>query len=202
MLTIKSKSDIIIPFEKMGDETWIENTKLILLAFAGNWQNKLPEPIPAEAIRIVEKRLDTTLPVNLKLFYQHFGIANISEQLQELDDIGWIQDIWKDQPEYGPDFSVEDKKHLPFLISFSDYLGNGNMFCFHSKTKEIYYFDHDEQPYLTKLFDDVSDYIKGCLISCQEDLFDQEIGQKKAEEWCEEILKDLFSEAVIQKWKY
>ncbi len=79
-------------------------------------------------------------------------------------EIGWIKNIWSEQPQYGPDFTEEDKIHLPFLVSFSDYLGNGNMFCFHSETKEIYYYDHDNRPYLTKMFDKIDDYLKGCLI--------------------------------------
>ena len=122
--------------------------------------------------------------------------------LQGIDEIGWIKDIWKDQPQYGPDFTAEDKKYLPFLVSFSDYLGNGNMFCFHSQTLEIYYFDHDTQPYLTKLFDDAGDYLKGCLISCQSDFFNQEIGQKTVDAWCEEILDGIYGHDVVRKWKY
>ncbi len=202
MIDIKSKSDIIIPFGKIGDENWLDKTKYIITEFADNWGNELSESISIEQLSELEKRLGTTLPDSLKLFYQKFGIANIGEQLQNFTEIGWIKDIWKDQPEYGPDFSDEDKKYLPFLVSFSDYLGNGNMFCFHCETKEIYYFDHDTQPFLTKLFDDASDYIKGCLISCQIDLFNQEIGQEKVEEWCEEILDEMFGEDIIEKWKY
>ncbi len=202
MIDIKSKSDIIIPFEKIGEENWFDKTELIITEYADNWGEELSEPISIEAIFELEKRLETTLPDSLKLFYQKFGIANIGEQLQSFTEIGWIQDIWKDEPEYGPNFSNKDKKHLPFLISFSDYLGNGNMFCFHSETKEIYYYDHDTQPYITKLFDDASDYIKGCLISCQVDLFNQEIGQEKVEKWSEEILDEMFGVDVVEKWKY
>ena len=202
MLEIKSKSDIIIPFEKIGEDGWTNKTELIIKELADNWDDDLQEPIAIDAITELEESLKTTLPNNLKLFYLKFGIAEIGEQLQDFDDIGWIKDIWKDAPEYGPDFTQDDNTVLPFLVSFSDYLGNGNMFCFHSKTKEIYYYDHDTQPFLTKIFDDVSDYIKGCLISCQSDLFNQETGQEKAEKWCEEILIELFGKEVVKKWQY
>jgi len=202
MIDIKSKSDIIIPFDQIGEENWSDKTEHIIQELANNWNNELTEPISEETIFELEKRLGASLPSNLKLFYQKFGIAKIGEQLQSIDEIGWIKDIWKDAPQYGPDFSKDDKKHLPFLISFSDYLGNGNMFCFHSETKEIYYFDHDTKPYITKLFNSVSDYIQGCLISCQSDLFDQEIGQEKVEEWCEEILDEMFGKDIVEKWKY
>jgi hypothetical protein len=202
MIDIKSKSDIIIPFDQIGEENWSDKTEHIIQELANNWNNELTEPISEETIFELEKRLGASLPSNLKLFYQKFGIAKIGEQLQSIDEIGWIKDIWKDAPQYGPDFSKDDKKHLPFLISFSDYLGNGNMFCFHSETKEIYYFDHDTKPYITKLFNSVSDYIQGCLISCQSDLFNQEIGQEKVEEWCEEILDEMFGKDIVEKWKY
>ena len=202
MIDIKSKSEIIVPFEKIGDDNWTEKTRIIISELAENWNDELKEPISIETISELENKLKSELPKNLKLFYLNFGIAGIGEELQDFSEIGWIKDIWKDEPQYGPDFTEEDKKHLPFLISFSDYLGNGNMFCYHNETKEIFYFDHDTQPYLTKLFDDVSDYIKGCLISCQAELFNQEVGQEKVEEWCEEILEKIFGEDIIEKWKY
>ncbi|MBW1296350.1 SMI1/KNR4 family protein [Aquimarina litoralis] len=202
MMDIKSKSEIIIPFENIGDENWSNKTEYIISELADNWGDELPPSISSQEIFELEKRLGTTLPDGLKLFYQEFGVANVGEQLQNFTEIGWIKDIWKDQPEYGPDFSDEDNKHLSFLVSFSDYLGNGNMFCFHSETKEIYYYDHDTKPFLTKLFDDVSDYLKGCLVSCQAELFNQEIGQEQVEEWCEEILNEMFDEHIVKKWRY
>lgn len=202
MIDIKQKSEIIIPFKKIGIDNWLANTKLIISALADNWGEDLKEPVTIESILKLEKKLTIKLPEDLKLFYQNFGIANIGESLQELDEIDWIKNIWKEEPEYGPDFSNEDKKHLPYLISFSDYLGNGNMFCFHSETKEVFYYDHDTKPYLTKLFTNVSDYIKGCLISCQTDLFNQETTQEKVAEWCEEILVEMYGESVVKKWMY
>jgi len=202
MIEIKEKDEISIPFEKIGDRNWVDKTKLILTELAENFGNELPVPVSAASIAKLETRIDTNLPEGLKLFYEQFGIADIGEQLQELDEIDWIGNTWKEHPEYGPDFSEKDKEYMPFLVSFSDYIGNGNMFCFHSETKEIYYFDHDTKPYFTKLFDDVSDYIKGCLISCQSELFHQETGQEQVEEWCEEILDDMYGEETVEKWKY
>ena len=202
MIDIKTKSDIIIPFERIGDSNWMTKTKLIIDEVAENWNEEPKKPILVNEITELEDRLKTTLPENLKLFYLNFGIAGIGEELQEFEEIDWLKNIWEDAPQYEPDFTKEDQKVLPFLISFSNYLGNGNVFCFHSKTKEIYYFDHDTQPYLTKLFDDVSDYIKGCLISCQSDLFNQDIDQDKVDDWCEEILEQLFDSEIVRKWKY
>ena len=150
MIDIKTKSDIIIPFERIGDSNWMTKTKLIIDEVAENWNEEPRKPILVNEITKLEDRLKTTLPENLKLFYLNFGIAGIGEELQEFEEIDWLKNIWEDAPQYEPDFTKEDQKVLPFLISFSNYLGNGNVFCFHSKTKEIYYFDHDTQPYLTK----------------------------------------------------
>ena len=171
MLEINKKEDIIIPFDKIGEDNWESKTQLIIQSIAENWDNELKKPISTQEIQELESRLGTTLPNSLKIFYQKFGLADIGEQLQDLKEIGWIKNFWADHPEYGPDFTEEDKIYLPFLISFSDYLGNGNMFCFHSETKEIYYFDHDNTPYITKMFNTVDDYLKGCLIFAQSDLF-------------------------------
>ena len=201
MININTKNDIIIPFDKIGDDRWEEKSKLIIESLAENWSNKLQEPISIAKIENLEERLGTTLPKGLKIFYNTFGIADIGEELQNFDDIIWIKDLWGDDNPYGPEFTKEDKISLPHLISFSDYLGNGNMFCFHNETKEIYYYDHDTRPYLTKMFDNVDDYIKGCLIFAQTDLFG-EVKQEEVEKWTEEITEDLFGKAIVRKWRY
>ncbi|WP_113652166.1 SMI1/KNR4 family protein [Pedobacter namyangjuensis] len=201
MLEINSKEDIIIPFDKIGEDNWESKTQLIIQSIAENWNDELKEPISIEEIQELENLLGTTLPNSLKIFYQKFGLADIGEQLQDLKEIGWIKNIWAEQPQYGPDFTEEDKIHLPFLVSFSDYLGNGNMFCFHSETKEIYYFDHDNKPYITKMFNTVDEYLKGCLIFAQSDLFG-DAEQEDVEEWTEEIVSEIIGEETVEKWRY
>lgn len=201
MIAINKKEDILIPFNRIGEQGWEINTKTILESIAYNYNDELKQPVATSDIEALEKRLGAALPDHLKLFYQTFGIAEIGEQLQDLNAIGWIKDIWAAQPEYGPDFTEEDKQHLPFLISFSDYLGNGNMFCFHSETKAIYYYDHDTQPNITKLFDTVDDYLKGCLIFAQSELFgDADMGD--VVNWTEEIVTELLGAATVKKWRY
>ncbi|NDV95426.1 SMI1/KNR4 family protein [Dysgonomonas sp. 521] len=202
MIDINKKSDIIIPFEKISDPDWAVNTRIIIESLAENWNDELPASKTDAEISDLENRLGTTLPGELKLFYKTFGVAPIGEQLQEFSEMGWLEDIWKDAPQYGPDFTEEDNQSLPYLISFSDYLGNGNMFCFHSETKEIYYYDHDERPYITKLFTSFGDYLKGCLILCQSDLFGSGVEQQDVDEWTEEIVSEIFGEGVLDKWRY
>ncbi len=206
MLEIYQKSDIIVPFEKIGENGWQEKTKIILEALADNWGNELPKPKTNEEITELEKRLNTALPNGLRLFYQTFGIADIGEELMRFSDIGRTNDIWfknGEYIEYAPDFNEEDKAVLPYLVHFSDYLGNGNMFCFHSQTHEIYYYDHESgAPYFTKLFDTADDYIKACLIHCQANLFGENIDEDEVMRWTEEITAEIFGKEVIRKWRY
>ncbi|ATA89932.1 hypothetical protein CAPN001_21680 [Capnocytophaga stomatis] len=197
MFEITKKEDIIIPFKKIGDENWEKNTRFILTADG----DELPEVVTEEEIQEIEKHLGAKLPDSLKLFYKTFGVADIGEELIDLKNISYLKEWWEEDAEYGPDFSEEDKKVLPYLVWFGDYLGNGNMFCFHTKTHEIYYFDHDTLPYLTKLFDDFSDYLKGCLIFLQLNYVSDE-KWAKFEEVLEEVVSEFISEEVIKKWRY
>jgi len=198
MLEISKKEHILVPFNKIGEENWKANTRIILESLAENFDDELAEPVSDDQIAELEKRLGTDLPSGLKLFYKTFGIAEIGEELQSFDDLDWIKNIWADAPEYGPDFTEEDQRSLPYLITFSDYLGNGNMFCFHTETKEIYYFDHDSAPYITKIFKSVDDYLKGCLVFAQTELSADE----QVEKWAEEIVVDLLGKDVVRKWRY
>jgi SMI1 / KNR4 family (SUKH-1) len=198
MIEIKKKSDIVIPFSTIGAKTWEINTKLIIASIAENWEDDLKPPIAESEIIATEKRLCTSLPESLKLFYKTFGIADIGERLQDLKDIRFIKELWESH-QYGPDFTEEDKAVLPFLVSFSDNTGNGNMFCFHSETKEIYYYDHDGETYLSKMFDTVDDYFKGCLIFAQAEL---DSTDEQTKEWAIEIVTDLVGKKIVEKWGY
>ena len=202
MLEINKKEDIIIPFDKLGDDDWKIKTSQIIEALAESWNDELKDPVSADEISELEARLGTTLPEPLKLFYQTFGLANIGEELLDFGDMGWLKDTGAADPEYGVDFTPEENAVLPYLVTFGDYLGNGNMFCFHSETKEIYYFDHDEAPYIYKMFNTVDDYIKCCLIFAQSDLFGENTSQEDVDEWTEEIVEQLIGKDHIRKWKY
>ena len=175
MIDIKSKSDVIIPFQTIGDENWQEQTEYILNEYARNWNLKCPKPISFQAITTLEQKLKTTIPEELKLFYTTFGLANIGEELLPINKIEYLSNHEAILQNYESFFTAEELATLHQLIVFSNSLGNGNKFCFHSETKGIYFFDHDSSPHLTKLFSTASDYIKACLINCQIDLFNQQL---------------------------
>lgn len=200
-MNINKKLDFIIAFNKIGDANWVENTQNILEQWADNWGDEfIKNPVSDEDIQALENRLNTTLPESLKIFYQTFGVVDIGEELLEIDKLKYISEWWKN-PEYSPEFSEEDLKILPYLVHFGDYLGNGNMFCFHSQTKEIYYFDHDTQPYFSKFFEDFSDYLYGCLLLIQSEIADTD-NPSQVTQWAEELIAERIGEAVLTKWRY
>ncbi len=204
MIKISKKADIIIPFEKIGNDKWHIKTKDILQEFADNWDEELKEPKSNEEIIALENYLGVELPKSLRAFYSVFGVANIGDVLLDFDEIDYISNIcgWFENPQYAPDFTENEKSLIPNLIAFSDGSGSGNMLCFHKETKEIYYYDHDTKPYFSKFFEDASDYIKCCLIFCQSEFFDEKIGIDTVEDWCDEVLNKLFGENIIDKWLY
>ena len=89
---------------------------------------------------------------------------------------------------------IEINKKEDILIPFNK-IGDSN---WEINTKEIYYYDHDEMPYLTKMFDTVDDYLKGCLIFAQNDFSES----REIDNWTEEIVVDLFDERTVKKWRY
>ncbi len=202
MLNIATKADIIIPFENIGDNDWLDNTKKIIDAIADNWNEDTAIAITNDKIAQLEKRLNIALPTDLAMFYKQFGIANIGEILLNIDKVDWLQNAWQGIEEMLADFSEQEKLILPNLIAFSECLGGGNMMCFHSKTHEVFFFDHENKPHLSKLFTNVSDYIKACLIYYQLDLFDINVGQDKVATWCYETLSENFSIETIEKWLF
>lgn len=79
------------------------------------------------------------------------------------------------------------------LLAFGDYLGNGNMFCFHRERREVYYFDHDSGEALTHMFDRVEDYLDALMILCLAEVY----GDDDA---VEALLTQCFGKQALQKW--
>ena len=197
MLTLRSKDDIIIPFQFIGEAGWDEKTRMLLEAYGEEWGESLTAPLSAQAVDAAEKRLGTQIPEPLALFYRTFGIADIGEELQVLENMLPLED-WAEGFDWDEWANDEEKALVPYLVTFSEYVGNGNAFCFHRQTGEIYYFDHDTAPHVTKLFDRADEYLKGCLIALQESFFSLD----NASEIVEEKLVELFGERCITKWMY
>ncbi|MDR1616068.1 MAG: SMI1/KNR4 family protein [Syntrophomonadaceae bacterium] len=196
MLTIRKKDDIIIPFIKQtGEEGWQAKTRIILEAIAEKWNSELPQPKAEEETVRLEAELQTSLPSSLKIFYQEFGVADIGETLQEWDDIKWLAGFWAAIPQLGPDLTEADQSVCPYLVTFGGCVNDSGIWCFHAETKEIYYFDYDERPHITKLYDSFDDYLKNCLILAQSELFANPATKKDVLRWGKEILEDMLSQS-------
>ncbi len=197
MRELRTKDDIIVPFEQIGEPGWEKTAGPLLAEHAEEWGSPMNRPVAESLIAATEKRLGTALPDDLKLFYRAFGVADVGEELQALENMEYLS-VWAEGFEPEEFMDPEQLALLPLLVTFSEYLGNGNAFCFHRGSGEIYYFDHDTAPHLVKLFDRAGDYLKGCLVKLQEAFF---VGGE-GEEITEEKLVDLFGEAVVTKWLY
>ena len=51
------------------------------------------------------------------------------------------------------------------------------------------------------MFDKVDDYIKGCLIFAQYQ-FPGQADEDQIQEWAKEIVGDMVSEEIVEKWYY
>ncbi|MFW1735332.1 hypothetical protein ACG94V_12685 [Acinetobacter sp. ULE_I001] len=69
MIEIDHKTDIIIPFNKIGEPGWDVKTHLILESLADLNNDEIAPAIDDEKILKLEQRLNCRLPESLKIFY-------------------------------------------------------------------------------------------------------------------------------------
>lgn len=195
-MEINKIEDVIIPRRVIGVESgWEEEIAPIIEAYAYNVYEEPAAPVSAEEISACEQRLATTLPQDLKLFYQRFGAAKLTEILCPLPEFFCLGD----NPAQLTDYTKEEQAVLKELVVFGEYLGNGNLWCFHKQTKEIYYFDHDTQPNINGMFATFYEYLQALLILTQGELGSHIEGIDKQ---CEEIVVSLIGQERVQKWLY
>lgn len=200
-LEIGKKEDVIIPFDNMEDPNWEVKTRLIIEGL--NESLGLTENVPPRTIQKIEeleKKLGTTLPSTLKLFYLTFGLTDlIDNQLFKFKKVQYFESrktpFWQRKPH----FEKKDLELLSHLINFSEFISEGNIFCFHRVTNEIYFIDFDDRPYISKMFNDFEDYLKCSLILAQTELYVDGLEQD-IQEWTADIVSDLIGKDVLSKW--
>jgi hypothetical protein len=197
-MTIEKIEDVIIPKKIIGIDTgWEDEILPILEAYADYLGDEMSEGNTAEDLKNCEKTLGTTLPNDLKLFYLRFGAALLSETLFEVDEFQYISADW---PQSMLDhYTKEEQNILSKLIVFGDFLGNGNVWCFHKDTKAIFYYCHDSQPNINQMFHTFYEYLQALLIFTQ-----GEIGQEieDFDKACEKLVVDLIGKERVQVWQY
>lgn len=171
-------------------------------AWLAQWENPSPlTPVKAEEVVALEQRLGCPLPPLLRTYHEQIGTLDLAETLCSVipakyasieplrDAYPGITDILDDAPDADQQWARVDQ-----LIVFGDYLGNGNMWCFHRQTGEVWYFDHDSSPMLTQIFSDVGQYLDVLMFMC--------LLTVHGEEDNEDLLREHLGDAVVEKWMY
>lgn len=182
------------PLDPVGRREWYG---AVLAAYAQLW-NQAPEaPADAAALSALEKRLACPLPPALHEYHREFGVLSLAERLCSvvpgdicieplLDAFPGIVDLAGAEAE----LELAEK-----LVAFGDYLGNGNLFCFHRETGEVHYFDHDGGALLTRFFASPEDYLDALMILCLAEIHDDD-------ESGEALLIERFGRELVHKWRY
>jgi hypothetical protein len=180
-----------------------------ILAYLSIWADNPTEadfkPANPQIIRKLEIALGCELPQALKNYHLNFGVTELAERLNKLDiddDYG-IKSLLDAYPGIvDMELSARDMADVQQMIAFGDYLGNGNMWCFHRQSQAIYYFDHDSAPVLTAMFDDVKDYLDVLMVMNIAHAHTDLDGTQDAIKLYEPLLNERFGKAFIKKWMY
>ena len=180
-----------------------------ILAYLSMWDDKPTEanfkPANPQTIAKLEAQLGCELPIALKNYHLNFGVTNLAERLNELDiddDYG-IKPLLDAYPGVvDMELSATEISEIEQLIAFGDYLGNGNMWCFHRQTQKVVYFDHDSAPVLTPMFDDVKDYLDVLMLMNIANAHADFAEVEDSIDLYEPLLIERFGKALIEKWMY
>lgn len=208
---MSAKSDTALPKNDIPPLVWPEFTDMneridwwrsCALAWSAEWNRHSPiSPVPASEIDALEQRLDCTIPSLLRTYHEKIGILDLAETLCSvkpapystieplLDAYPGISDILEEAANADQQWSLVNQ-----LVVFGDYLGNGNLWCFHRETGEVWYFDHDCPPMLTQIFSDVGQYLDVVMYKC--------LLTVHGEEENEEMLREKLGDALVEKWVY
>lgn len=179
--------------------TWY---RAVIAGYAALWEGHVSAPVlrPATVASLdaLEVRIGCALPPPLRAYHLQLGALSLGETLCDPAPTGAapIQSLAAAWPALGDMDLPEDQRALvPEMVVFGDYLGNGNMFCFHGRTGAVHYFDHDQAPHLVRFFDSTADYLDALmLLTLAEVHEDEETG--------EALLRQRHGDALVRKWRY
>lgn len=173
----------------------------VIKAYAALWEGHVSAPmltpVAEGAIQALEQQLGCALPAPLRQYHLQLGALSLAETLCSVQHGPvCIQPLLAAYP--GITDIYEDNLDLPLveaLVAFGDYLGNGNMFCFHRQDGAVYYFDHDTEPALTRFFDSTQDYLDALMLRCLAEVHDDDDAG-------EALLGARYGESLVRKWLY
>lgn len=184
------------------------------------WMDEEPAqvtPCSRAELRLCEWRLGCALPQSLRDYHLQLGVLDWAERLlavrfdreepdEDMDAIGPVQVVFPGIADIvemaGPQEAVALTTAIGELVAFGDYLGNGNLWCLDHRDGSVWYLDHDSSPLLTRVFDDVGDYLDALAVKslCTAHVTAQ--GKDDGDELAEQLLAQRLGRALIRKWMY
>ena len=159
-------------------------------------------PASRAALDDCEQHIGCPLPPMLRAYHERIGVEYLAEIINPPERIEPLLDAFPGLEDILEDMSAEQaaatRALAEQLIAFGDYLGNGNLWCFHRQTGQVWYCDHDTGECLSQIFDDVRDYLDAVMILSLAEAHDPEDGHEAAES----ILRQRLGDAVMEKWMY
>ncbi|URN87432.1 MAG: SMI1/KNR4 family protein [Pseudomonas protegens] len=168
-------------------------------AYGALWEGHVNEPeltpVSEDALQALEQRLGYPLPRSLRDYHRQLGVLSLAEVLCSVGPGHTpIQPLLEAYPgivEIGDvDLVLAGK-----LVAFGDYLGNGNLFCFHRESGAVYYFDHDTGAALTRFFDSPEEYLDALMLLCLAEVYDDD-------DAAEALISQRYGEDLVRKWRY
>lgn len=173
----------------------------VIGAYGALWEGHVNQPqlspVAEDALLALEQRLGCRLPPSLRDYHRQLGVLSLAEVLCSVEPGNiCIQPLLEaypgivDIPESDLDLTLAHQ-----LIAFGDYLGNGNLFCFHRESGAVYYFDHDTGAALTRFFDSPEEYLDALMLLCLAEVYDDDDGG-------EALISQRYGEDLVRKWRY
>ena len=139
----------------------------------------------------------------LRAYHQHIGVEYLAEIINPPERIEPLLDAFPGLEDILEDLSAEQAASTRALagqlIAFGDYLGNGNLWCLHRQTGQVWYCDHDTGECLTPIFDNVRDYLDAVMILSLAEVHDSD---DENHETAEKMLRQRLGDAIVEKWMY
>jgi SMI1-KNR4 cell-wall len=197
-MIVEQIEDVIVPHKVIGVNTgWEEEILPILEICANYFGGEMSNPTSEERIRKCEQTLGTSLPNDLKLFYLKFGVVKLMEELFEVEDFHFITKNLG--ANFINDYNTQEQSVLSELIVFGDYLGNGDVWCFHKESKKIFFFKHDTVPNINQMFETFYEYLQSLLIFSQGIMVE---GNENFDKAIEQLVVKLIGKERLKVWQY
>lgn len=195
-MKIERVEDVFIPTKEIGVGTgWENEIRPFLKSYADFMGDKMSNPTTDDELNRCEASLKTSLPTDLRLFYRTFGPSKLQEGLFKASDFSYLTKNWT--KELLNNYSTTEQGILSKLVVFGDYLGDGNVWCFHADTKDIFFYKHDSRPNINGMFKTFGQYIQSLIVFSQRDMADGELDEE-----IEKIVVGLIGQDRVGVWQY